>query len=68
MPLPNDDAPDYLPDGTISIHGKLARKMTISQYQKKNGETELTISTDVPSIQQIVKQVNDDIDKAYKGK
>jgi hypothetical protein len=53
MPMPDDNASDYLPDSSIS------------QYQKKNDETALTTSTDVPSTQETVKRMNDDIDKAY---
>ncbi|WP_338873448.1 hypothetical protein WBJ53_30570 [Spirosoma sp. SC4-14] len=67
MPEPTDDIPDYLPDGTINIHGKLALPFRIYKQVNKRGEEEYIIRDSRPTVQQMKKRLDDDLDKAYNG-
>ncbi|QHV98277.1 hypothetical protein [Spirosoma endbachense] len=67
MPEPTDDIPDYLPDGSLNIHGKLAYKFRINLGRGQRGKTVYHLQVESPSENEMKKRVDEAMDKAYRG-
>ncbi|GAB3962985.1 hypothetical protein GCM10028805_65190 [Spirosoma harenae] len=65
--MQNDEIPDYLPDGSIHIHGKLASKPYVTHSQSKGGRTKTMVYPTGPSTEEMIRQMNDEMDKAYRS-
>lgn len=58
-------APDYLPDGSISLHGSLATKAYITYDVGKNGAKIPRLVNTGPTQTDLFKRMNQDIDTAF---